>query len=266
MHAAFYTSTARAFYFPKPRALQMANHGIAMNSKLPFSIASAFALVALTPVGLAQTGAVDDYNFNFVNMSSGLNTFFTARQLFGAVTGGVGSMGGSIRVCYGIDSFQGGRNESTGSTNITYLSWIQGHSNNSPGLELGLSTVLAQSVDSLDGDACVSSLFSQGFDTVSNRPVTLQTVIGASILLGLVPSPGSGGAFFPTILVELAGSNGVGIQLPTTLGSSGDFPLLPHVIFEVQGPNNRGLSELNTSSRPRRRTLGSATGRREPVA
>ncbi len=208
--------------------------------------ASAFWASAFwAQAGIAQTVAPDDYNFNFSNMATEVSVFTTGPLLFGSLSGSgepqFAGVGDSIRTCYGIDSFQGGRNESTGFSNITYLSWVQGHALSSPGVDIGLSSVLAQSVDSLDGDACFSALFFQGLDTMTGQPVTLRSAMGGAFVPGLILQPGTGGGSMATLVLEVVGSNGLGFQMPSTLGSDKNgFPLLPHVIFEVQGPANGG--------------------------
>ncbi len=210
---------------------------------LPYGLLSLGVAAALTGLACAQSGGPEDYNFNFHNMGTDAAVFTTGPVLFGALTGNqnFAGPGDSIRTCYGIDSFQGGRNQSTGRTNITHLSWIQGSSLTSNGVSIGLSTVLAQSVDSLDGDACFSSLFLQGNDTITGNPITLNSQFGASFVPPVL-FPGPFGGSFLNLSMEVVGSNGIGITLDSTLGEdSNGFPLIPHVIFEVQGPVDGGF-------------------------
>ena len=230
---------------------------------LPYGVTAMLAGLAS-----AQSGGPEDYNFNFHNMGTDAGVFLSGPALFGALTGapGFAGPGSSIRTCYGIDSFQGGRNQSSGASNITYLSWIQGHSLTSPGVSIGLSTVLAQSVDSLDGDACFSAIFAQGNDTLTGNPVTLNSQIGGSFLPGTFFGFGTGGRAFLSLAVEFAGSNGLGITMDSILGEDANgFPLLPHVIFEVQGPANGGAGNTqyylaSTSERIGLGTAGAGTG------
>ncbi len=232
------------------------------------TLLTASAAVALTGLATAQTGGPEDYNFNFHNMGTDAAVFTTGPVIFGAFTGGqnFAGPGDSIRCCYGIDSFQGGRNQSDGSSNITYMSWIQGHSVVSPGVDIGISTVLAQSVDSLDGDACFSSLFAQGNDTITGNPVTLNSQIGGVFLPGAFLGFATGGGAFLNVAVEFAGSNGIGITMANSLGTDANgFPLLPHVIFEVQGPVNEGFNNnqyylASTSERIGLGAAGAGTG------
>lgn len=234
---------------------------------MPSLPSTALALAASATAALAQTGGPEDYGFNYHNMGTDSAVFVSGPVLFGALTGNqsFAGPGDSIRTCYGIDSFQGGRNQSTGFANITHLSWVQSASLFSPnGVQPGLSSVLAQSVDSLDGDACLSSFFDQGVDTVTGAPITLNSSFGGALLLPSFQIPlGSTGL---EIAAEFAGSNGIGIELPFTLGADGNgLPLIPHVVFEVQGPQNEGPNNnqyylASTSEKIGLGSAGSGTG------
>ena len=236
-----------------------------LGSRSASAIAALSTALALMGVTHAQTGGPEDYNFNFHNMGTSEDVFATGPMIFGALTGNqnFAGPGDSIRTCYGIDSFQGGRNQSTGGLSITHMSWVQGASLLSTGVDIGLSTILAQSVDSLDGDACFSSLFSQGNDTVTGNPITLRSQFGASID---PPKFNLQTGIFLDLVLELDSSTGFNLTLDNTLGTdSNGFPLIPHVIFEVQGPANEGINNnqyylLSTSERIGLGTAGMGTG------
>lgn len=236
---------------------------------------TASAAVALTGLANAQTGGVEDYNFNWHQVATTPAVFTAGAGLFGVISGTPNfyGVGDSIRTCYGIDQFQGGRNQSDGATNITWIAWTLGHAVVSAGPDVGLSSVIGATVDSLEGDACLSGLFIQGTDSTTGLPITLNETIGVQLTLGFIAGLGTGGGAFASIAVELVGSNaalpgfGVGVQIPNTLGVDPTlgFPLLPHIIFENQGPVNEGLQNnqyflASTTETIGIGTAGSGTG------
>ena len=217
-----------------------------MNYRHPLLTAAAAA--ALVGVASAQL-TPNDYNYNWVNMGYGNSFaggagFTTGPVLFGAITGqGPGGNyagpGDSVRVCYGIDSFQGGRNQ-TGSSEQTWFAVVQGHDSLTPLVDIGLVSFHAQSVDSLEGDACFSSVVLQGNDSGGN-PVTLNAALNFAAIIGQFPGTTLGAGFFYTMYFEFIGSTGVLSE--TTLGNDPQTPinpLLTHFIYEIQGPVNGG--------------------------
>jgi len=165
--------------------------------------------------------------------------------------------GDAIRVCYGIDSTQGGRNhmgsgagagrgESGGMTENSWFRLTQSWqtTNAFAGINVGLLTVQAGSDTSLGGDACFSPFFHTTGNTGGSR-------LGATAVGGLFPATSP--AAWP-ILWEVSLSWGPGtVVLPNKLGTDAGDPgivhlavpprglgntLLANVIFEVQGALN----------------------------
>ena len=205
------------------------------------------ALVVASPVARAQL-TPNDLNFNWVNMQWG-NSFLGGTRmvpgpaLFGALTGPTASPnyagpGDSIRVCYGIDSTQGGRNL-TGDSEVTWFAVVQGHDNATPLNDIGLVSMSAATVDSLEGDACISPFFSQGIDSSTGAPVGLNARLNFAAIIGVFPGTTLGAGFFYTMYFSFIGSTG--ILGPTTIGTDASaLPLISHLIYEIQGPVNGG--------------------------
>jgi hypothetical protein len=197
----------------------------------------------------APLSAQNDYAFNWHNMSSGFlggAAFVSGQALFGfgQPGGGVYGPGSSIRLCYGIDSTQGGRMQTLGAADVNWFTLVQGYSPSSPlpGTNYGLVSLQAASVDSLAGDACFSSAFSQGLDPLTGQPITLHSTLGFTSVLGVIP--GTAGLPAPVMWsssFQFLGSTG--LLVANTKGvQPGSFaaPLLTHLILEVQGPLNVG--------------------------
>ena len=185
-------------------------------------------------------------------------------DLFGSITGAASGSGknyagpgDSIRICYGIDNTQGGRNQSTGFAETTWFQISQAFDpkNTTRLVDVGLVSIHGAVVDSLQGDACYSSTFDtdplapgtqQGFSTgvgAPPGPVLLETTLSFASIVGTIPGTTTPAPFVWDVAFEFIGSTGV--TTPTTLGSDPllpGCPLLTNVIFEVQGPVNGGVS------------------------
>ena len=202
------------------------------------------ALSCLAPLALAQ----NDYGLNWQTLHGPLpGATVSATQISDLIGFGADPTAtASYRVCLSIDQAQGGTNQD-GTTDVTWFRITQGFGPAAGGLNIGLVSFLASSVDSLEGDACFTSLLNfgpgpnggvvQGFDQTGN-PITLRNSSATSVLVGPFP-----GVTLPvptvwSVYFQFIGSAG-GIQLPNTLGTdANDCPLLSHLIMEVQGPIN----------------------------
>ena len=203
----------------------------------------ALFVAALAPTAVAQ----GPFDLNWANMEYGTFTgaagIVPDSALFGAILGGSPAPGfgpgDTIRVCYGIDTTQGGRNQSESRWEALAFQVQLGYSNSaSPfGIPLGVVSLHSASVDSLDGDACFSSLFAQGSDSVTGNPITLNSRLEFVAALGVLPVPTGSGIY--DVRFQFLGSTGV--TGATTLGTDASgFPLLTNLIYELQGPLNGG--------------------------
>jgi hypothetical protein len=207
-------------------------------------LASLGSTLALSSLAQAQ----QDYAFNWHTMNFGF--LGGARIAEGPVAFGFGQTfpnwagpGDSIRICYGIDSTQGGRMQTGAAADIHWFTLVQGYSPNNtvPGVDYGLVSFLSASVDSLSGDACFSSHFGQGTDTMTGSPVTLNNQFSFAMIPGLlvatkIPAPTVWFSYFQFL-------SATGRPVPNTLGVQPGFPpfpLLANIIMEVQGPLTGG--------------------------
>ncbi len=213
----------------------------------PTKLLAAGAAAALAGLANAQI----DYSFNWHTPNNGFLGglgFADGPGLFGAIVGDghYATTGDAIRICYGIDSTQGGRNQD-GNSDVTWFRLVGSYpaGNTIQAVEFGLTSFASSSVDSLDGDACFSPFFAQGTDSVSGAPITQNNAVSFAFVAGTV----GGTTPFPNfwfIYFNFLGSTG--LATPATLGSEpagvGAFvdPLLTNLIFEVQGPLNFGPS------------------------
>ena len=156
-------------------------------------------------------------------------------------------VGDAIRRCYGIDTTQGGRNQSLGIFEHTHFTVIQGFAanNNIPGSDIGLVSVQAASDSDLAGDVCFSPFFASMGNTGGH-------LLSAATILGnqgnTMPFPfvtqfgfqwvGTG----TTTFAGLSGPTTLGTTTGTVGGVPTPVPLLVNVIYEIQGPLNGGPS------------------------
>jgi len=206
------------------------------------AVGAASALLA--SIGSAQLPPIA-YSAHFQPMSDPVAAAFSGPGLF--TTGTVpnyASQGDSIRRCYGIDTTQGGRNQSTGNYETTHFKIAQGWaaSNLVAGNDIGIVSVQSGSDSDIGGDACFAPFDFTGAGTVNGAT-------SAAALLGL--QTGTAGFAFPTVWqsgFQWAGSSSAsfqGVAGSATLGTSGTSggvadPLLVNVIYEIQGPLNGG--------------------------
>jgi hypothetical protein len=209
------------------------------------SLLAAGAAAALAGLANAQV----DYSFNWHSMNFGFlgGAAFTSGPVlfgFGQTVTNFAGPGDSIRICHGIDSTQGGRMQTGGASDVSWFSLTQGWGalNTVPGVDYGLVSFHAASVNSVAGDACFSSFFAQGTDAQTGQPVVLNSALSAAFVPGLIAATAA--TPVPTFwfnYFQFLGSTG--LLTPNTLGvQPGPFaaPLLTHLIMEVQGPLNGG--------------------------
>jgi hypothetical protein len=209
------------------------------------SLLAAGAAAALAGLSTAQ----NDYSFNWHAMNFGFlgGAAFTGGPVlfgFGQTSTNFAGPGDSVRICHGIDSTQGGRQQTGAASDVNWFTLVQGFAalNPTPGVDYGLVSFHGASVDSVAGDACFSSFFAQGTDPVTAAPVTLNSALSFAFIPGLqagtatMPAPTFWFSYF-----QFLGSTG--LPTPNILGvQPGAFaaPLLTHLIMEVQGPLNGG--------------------------
>jgi hypothetical protein len=182
-----------------------------------------------------------------------------------------GGPGDAIRVCYGIDSTQGGRNwtggpnaavpgpygfgvaATGGQTENTWFRIAQGFApqalaTSAAGVDIGLITVMAGTTSALGGDNCFSP-FVKGFSHASDsggHKVAAAAIGGLFSATGVAAFPiywefslswGPTPALVDNVIGNQSASPGVpGLAVPAPMAST--LPLLSNVIFEVQGPLN----------------------------
>lgn len=183
-------------------------------------------------------------NFGFLG---GLG-FISGDALFGGLSGDghYAHPGDNIKICYGVDSTTGGRNQD-GSSDITYFQLVFSFplTNSVQDVDQGLTSFHANSSNSLDGDACFSPFFAQGNDTVTGNPIVINPTTSFAFNPGYLATPGTP---FPTFWFIYWNFIGSALPTPVTAGlePAGIGPtvdaLLTNLIFEVQGPTNFGPS------------------------
>lgn len=178
----------------------------------------------------------------------------------------VGGPGDAIRVCYGVDSTQGGRNwtgpgSSTpgpfsagipvaggGNTEATWFRVIQGFGVVAPGIDIGLISIQSGTTSARGGDNCFTP-FVKGFSWPADSG---GHKLAAAVIGGFIALPGPFPVFWE--LTATFGPTAVQVQtrigddtsdpgLPFSMGAVINFsgvpaPLLANVIYEVQAPLN----------------------------
>lgn len=215
-----------------------------MRKLTSFAATTAAALVFST-VGSAQTGAID-YDFNWAPMSNTAQIGLPGAFIFGTALFGTPhapGVGDAIRRCYSVDITQGGRNEN-GMYETTWFTVMQGWGANNavPGNDIGLISIQSATDSDLGGDACLSPWFSSVGNT-GGHSVSVAAVIGLQAGTAGNPFPGVWQSVFQwaagtsTTFTGVAGNNVIGVD-------ANGLPLLANVIYEVQGPLNSGLNNL----------------------
>mgnify|MGYP003572095021 FL=1 len=200
-------------------------------------LAAGAAATALTGVSNAQLGPLD-YSSNWQPLHNGVTAAFSGPGLFGAVAGDghYAGFGDSTRRCYGIDSTQGGRNQSIGRYETTYIKVAQGWAANNTigGTDYGVVSVQAGSDADIGGDACVSPWFKTSTGSSGHN-------LSAVAVLGL--QTGTAGAAFPSVWESAFRWVATSLGGSSTLGTDqAGNPLLINLIYEVQGPLNGGAN------------------------
>ena len=229
----------------------------------------------LFPASLGVSGAsTTSYDHHWASMSGAPTVLWSGKGLFDFFGGpnNFAGFGDAIRICYGIDTTQGGRNWSAGgsvpgphgsginvnatggATENTWFRIAQGFAPQavgtaSAGVDIGVITVMSGSTSALGGDNCFTPFvkgFSHAADSGGHK-------IGATALGGLFSATGIAAApvFWEfsfawgdsaVLVPNVIGDDSADPGIPTLGGgipSRGTgLPLLANVIFEVQGPLN----------------------------
>lgn len=149
-------------------------------------------------------------------------------------------VGDAIRRCYSTDITQGGRNQSAGVVEGTWMRMVQGYgaASSTGTSEVGIVSLQMASDSDLNGDACFSPWFASAGNTGGHA-------VAAATIFGGFGAPGNPVPTFWIVVAQWGGSASStfqGITGPTTRGvdTGGVNPLLVNTIFEIQGPINAG--------------------------
>ena len=206
----------------------------------PLMAASA-ASALFASAGSAQLPAIA-YTAHFQPMGNPVNVAFSGPGLFASTAGpNYASQGDAIRRCYGIDSTQGGENQSNGAFSNTHFKFAQGYAANNVNqdVDIGIGSIQFASDSDLGGDACFSPFLKQGggHGVVAaaifgnqGTPIAFPTVWQIGYQWG-----GTGSGF-----TGAAGATTLGLDGTTSGGVAS--PLLVNVIYEIQGPINGGAT------------------------
>jgi hypothetical protein len=210
-------------------------------------LAAGAATAVLTGVASAQVFPID-YSHNWQPLAETVDVAFSGPGLFtlGGATPNFASPGDALRRCYGIDTTQGGRNQSEGNWESTNFRVAQGFGGTG-GVNVGLVSVQAGAESDLGGDACFSPFLQSAGNTGGHK-------IGAAAIIGVIngtqpyPFPYVFDVVFQWVGTTTAGGVDPAFQgfgTSATNGTSGSSagvpnPLLVNVIYEVQGPLNGG--------------------------
>jgi hypothetical protein len=201
-----------------------------------FKALLATSIAATTLLGASSAQLTPfDYSSNWQPLQNAASTAFSGPGLFGALSGGTAT-GGAIRRCYGMDSTQGGRNQSIGRYETTWFKMAQGWGPGStvPGVNIGLVSVQAATDGDLGADTCLSPFFKSTVGSGGHA-------VSAAVIPGI--QPGTTGSAFPTVWESAFQWIGTSVGGPVTLGSdAAGSPLLINLIYEIQGPINGGTS------------------------
>jgi len=194
---------------------------------------------------LAAQGQPLDYSHNWAPMHQLPNVAFSGPALFGLFTQGVHypASGDSIRLCYGTDTIQGGRNQSAGVFETPWLKLVQGYdaANAIAGVDIGTVTLIAATDSDPEWDPLVAPLLASPGNTGASQTV-------GTLSPGLVPA--TAGFPFPSVWEVVyqwtgpgVGTHGLAgpVTLGTDLGGGGiGNPLLANLIVQVEGPATGG--------------------------
>jgi hypothetical protein len=195
-------------------------------------------------LGQLQPG---DYSHNWAPMHQLPNVAFSGPALFGLFTQGVHypTTGDSIRLCYGFDSIQGGRNQSAGVFETPWFKLVQGYdaANAIAGVDIGAVSLIAATDSNPTWDPLVAPLLASPGNTGASQTV-------GTLTPGLVGA--TAGFPFPQVWEVVyqwtgpgVGAHGLSgpVTLGTDLGGGGlGNPLLSNLILQVEGPATGGPS------------------------
>jgi hypothetical protein len=225
------------------------------------------------PVPLAGASGRTSYDHHWTPMHGDPTGFWPGKALWDAVAGpnNFGGPGDAIRICYGIDVTQGGRNWSGpgsttpgpngkagdlhaggGQTENTWFRIVQGFapialSTPQAGVDLGLISVQGGTSSDIAGDNCFTP-FNKGTSNSGGHKVGAAAIGGLFSGTGVAAAPGIFWEFSfnwgptPALVANKVGDDSLDPGIPGAtpvvpprgLGN----PLLSNVIFEVQGPLN----------------------------
>ena len=196
-------------------------------------LATGAAAILLGADAQSQVGPLD-YQSNWQPMSNSLSAAFSGPALFSSLA--PGAVGGAIRRCYGIDSTQGGRNQSTGRYETTWIKVSQGWGPSSavPGVNVGLVSVQSATDGDPGADICLSP-FAKSSQGSGGHQVSAMAVLGVQ--------PGTTAGAFPQVWEVAFQWITTSVGSPSILGTDASGrPLLVNVIYEIQSPLNSALS------------------------
>jgi hypothetical protein len=226
---------------------------------------------AFTPPNIAGLGSVPFTGYNFGSTTPGASAFPQMRHdhnwqpmhgrpsvaysgAFRLPTGsGIPNLpntGDALVWCHGIDTTQGGANQSRGHTDITWFRLVQAWAPQQPfpGINTGLISHRAATASALSWDQCVEPTVH--LPDAVNSGGTVQGVAAFGLRIpgtGLAPFPvyweldftwGPTAVVVPNAIGDASFDRGLkALNIPAEKSSN---PLLANVIFEVQGPINGG--------------------------
>ncbi|MFT7662084.1 MAG: hypothetical protein ACI87A_000295 [Planctomycetota bacterium] len=243
------------------------------------SAALAFAAPANAQLGAPHGGSgilfpanglSTSYDHHWAPMHGEPTIFWPGKALFDAVAGpnNFAGPGDAVRICYGIDVTQGGRNASGpgsstpgpfgdaagnsptgGSTENSWFRIVQGYAAvaTAPGVDIGLISVQAGTTSDISGDNCFTP-FNKGASNSGGHAVAGAAIGGLFTGTGVAPAPGIFWEFSfnwtgsPALIRNVIGDDSMDPGVPTAVPAVPPRgignPLLSNVVFEVQGPLN----------------------------
>ena len=211
------------------------------------SLLAAGSAAALLAGGASAQLSELAYSAHWQPQSNPVVAGFSGPSIFISLDGtpNFAGVGDAIRRCFGVDTTQGGRNESQGVFEHTHFTVIQGFAagNPIPGSDIGLVSVQAASDSDLAGDACFSPFFASVGNT-GGHALSAAAILGNQGNTMAFPFVTQFGFQWvgtgTTTFAGLSGPNVIGTTTGMVAGASTAVPLLVNVIYEIQGPLNGG--------------------------